>query len=133
MDPAAKKRLLHLTEIEKKAEEILVDKNDKVKLDMRRNLDRESIRSLEKLKPSEKLWTLIGSDFVRLSSSEAKSILEKDLMEANIEINKLHSDLKVKMNDLRDLEYEEKYKGFSLKPLSNSEMSALKQVWGVHS
>lgn len=133
MDPTEKKRLLHMTEIEKKAEEILIDKNDKVKLDMRRNMDRESIRALEKLKPKEKVWTLIGSDFVRLPSKDAKSILEKDLMEANIEINKLHSDLKVKMNDLRDLEFEEKYKGFSLKPLSKPEMSAIKQIWGERS
>lgn len=133
MDPTEKKRLVHMTEIEKKAEEILVDKNDKVKLDMRRNMDRESIRALDKLKPNEKVWTLVGSDFVRFSSKDAKSFLEKDLMEANIEINKLHSDLKVKMNDLRDLEFQEHYKGFSLNPLSKSEMSAVKQIWGEHS
>ncbi|XKL69306.1 hypothetical protein PGB90_007075 [Kerria lacca] len=133
MDAAEQKTLLHMIEIEKKAEEILVDKNDKIKLDMRRNWDRESIRALEKLKTNEKVWTLFGSNYIRLTKEKAKNILEDDLKEANIEINKIHSELKLKMNDLRDLEYKEKYEGFSLNPLSRKEMSAVKQVWGESS
>lgn len=127
------KQLEHLTAIEKKAEEILVDKNDIVSLDMRRNWDRESIRAVEKLPQRAKVWTSFGACIVKVSRDKAKEMLEKDLMEANIEVNTKRSDMKIKANDLRDLEYEEKYKGFSLTPLSREEMSAMKQVWGERS
>lgn len=130
MDSKEKKQLMHLIEIEKKAEEILVDKNDIVSLDMRRNWDRESIRALEKLKPNEKVWTVFGPAIVKLPRDKAKEILEKDLVEANIEINVKRSDMKMKVNDLRDLEYKDKYSGFSLNPLTRQELSAVKQVWG---
>lgn len=122
-----------MIEIEKKAEEILVDKNDIVSLDMRRNWDRESIRALEKLNPNEKVWTVFGPTIIKLSNEKAKCILQQDLMNANIEVNTKRSDMKSKVSDLRDLEYQEKYPGFYLNPLTTKEFSAMKQVWGEKS
>lgn len=133
MDTKGKKQLQHLIEVEKKAEEILVDKNDSIHLDMRRNWDRESLRAIEKLKENEKVWTIFGPNITKFTKEKAKSILNQDLVDANVEINKIRSDMKVKMNDLRDLEYQEKYTGFSLKALSKKEISAMKQVWGESS
>ncbi len=131
MDPIERKRFLHMVEIEQKAEEILVDKNDKVKLDMRRNWNRESLRALEKLQSNEKVWMLSHGLYAKFSKAEAKAELEKELKETNIEINKLHSDLKVKVNQLKDLEYQENFNtGFSLKSLTKTELAAVKQVLG---
>lgn len=127
------KQLKHMIEIEKKAEEILVDKNDIVSLDVRRNWDRESIRALEKLNPHEKVWTVFGSTIIKLSKEKAKCILQQDLMNANIEVNTKRSDMKSKVSDLQDLEYQEKYPGFYLNPLTKKEFLAMKQVWGDNS
>ncbi|XP_065204228.1 p53 and DNA damage-regulated protein 1-like [Planococcus citri] len=133
MDNKEKKQLQHLFEVEKKAEQILVDKNDSVSLDMRRNWDRESLRALDKLRDGQKVWTIFGPNITKLTKEKAKEILEQDMVDANIEINKLRSDMKVKVNELRDLEYQEKYTGFSLNALTNKELSAMKQVWNERS
>lgn len=132
METNYQKQLLHMTAIEMKAQEILIDKNDSVSLDMRRNLDREALRALEKT-TERNVWTMVGSSLVKLPVEKAKELLEKDLKEANIEINKIRSNLKVKVNELRDLEYQDKYTGFSLNALSQKELSAMKQVWGESS
>lgn len=130
MDSNEQKQLQHLMDVERKAEGILVDKNDSISLDMRRNWDRESLRAIEKLKDREKVWTIFGPNITKLTKEKAKSYLNQDLVSANIEINTIRSDMKVKLNDLRDLEYQDKYTGFDLKALSRKELSAMKQVWG---
>lgn len=133
MDNEEKKQLHHLFEVEKKAEQILVDKNDSVSLDLRRNWDRESLRALDKLRDGQKVWTIFGSNITKLSKEKAKEMLNQDMIDANIEINKLRSDMKVKVNELRDLEYQDKHTGFSLNALTNKELSAMKQAWGQNS
>lgn len=52
-----------------------------------------------------------------------QSVLDK-------EINVLRSELKVKVNSLREKEGREELKGFGLKALSQEEMSAVRQVIG---
>lgn len=44
----------------------------------------------------------------------------------NAKIKKLRQKQKVLVNKLRDLEHDEPLKGFDLKPMSYSEMSAIK-------
>lgn len=46
------------------------------------------------------------------------------------EINKIRSDLKVKVNKLRDLEFVNPVPGLTLNPLSREEMAAVNQVLG---
>lgn len=53
-------------------------------------------------------------------------------MTINSEINKIRSELKVKVNKLRDLEYESPMRGFDLAPMSREEISAINQVLGGH-
>ena len=56
-----------------------------------------------------------------------------DQVEADVEINKLRSNLKVKVNDLRDLEHQNPVPGLMLKALSPAEMNAVGQALGRHS
>ena len=53
-----------------------------------------------------------------------------DQKQCDIEINKLRSDLKVKVNELRDLEMSPPVPGLMLQPLSRTEMGAVNQVLG---
>lgn len=53
-----------------------------------------------------------------------------DYKQVDQEINKLRSDLKVKVNNLRDLDHQPPVPGLTLKALSRSEMDAVGQVLG---
>lgn len=66
------------------------------------------------------------------SSVSDKKFTVIDQVTINSEINKLRSELKVKVNDLRDLEFEDPVPGLNLKPMTREEMSAINQVLGYH-
>lgn len=51
-------------------------------------------------------------------------------MECDIEINKIRSELKVKVNELRDFELNPPVPGLMLQPMSHKEMFAIKHAWG---
>lgn len=51
-----------------------------------------------------------------------------DQRECSTAINKLRSDLKIKVNELRDLELSPSVPGLMLEPMSNKEMDAMRQV-----
>ncbi|CAG5101374.1 Similar to Gpank1: G patch domain and ankyrin repeat-containing protein 1 (Mus musculus) [Cotesia congregata] len=53
-----------------------------------------------------------------------------DQNECDVAINKLRSDLRVKVNELRDLEHATPVPGLMLKPLSHAEMSAINKLCG---
>jgi len=53
-----------------------------------------------------------------------------DKVELDKEINVLRSELKVKVNDLREKEGQEEVKGLGLKALNKEEMAAVRQVIG---
>lgn len=53
-----------------------------------------------------------------------------DQRECDIQVNKLRSNLKVKVNELRDLEHTPPVPGLMLKPMSHAEMSAINQSIG---
>jgi hypothetical protein len=50
-----------------------------------------------------------------------------DQVRLDTEINTLRSELKLKVNNLRDKEGQPELKGFGLKALNNEEMSAVRQ------
>ncbi|XP_014253053.1 p53 and DNA damage-regulated protein 1 [Cimex lectularius] len=126
------KSLRELVGIESLAEEILRDKAEVVSIDKKRNSNREGIRQLMKSN-EKKTWMTLGPILVKMPSDKVRNMLEKDQKVLDIEINKVRSDLKVKVNKLRDLEYNDPLKGFDLKPLSRQEMSAVGQALGRHS
>lgn len=53
-----------------------------------------------------------------------------DQRECNTAINKLRSDLKIKVNELRDLELTPPVPGLMLEPMSHKEMDAIGQILG---
>ncbi|KAF6208247.1 hypothetical protein GE061_016699 [Apolygus lucorum] len=125
------KGIKELTEIENVANEILRDKSEIVALDKRRNSNREGIRALMKEKKKTS-WMAVGPVLIKLRTEKAKTLLEKDQLATDTEINKLRSELKLKVNKLQDLEYKDPIPGLTLKPLNKQEFSAFKQWIPAH-
>lgn len=126
------KALKHIQKVEEKANEILTDRQEIIALDKRRNNDRVGMRALQK-QNCEKLWITIGPLLLKMPSKTAEELLVKDQTECNIEINKLRSNLKIKVNELRDLELNPPVPGLMLQPMSHQEMSVIKQILGQNS
>ncbi|XP_076657937.1 p53 and DNA damage-regulated protein 1 isoform X2 [Halictus rubicundus] len=123
------KALKHIELVEEKAGEILTDRQEIIALDIRRNDDRVGMRALQKQK-SKKTWVTLGPLLFKMPSKTAEELLAKDQTECDIEINKLRSNLKIKVNELRDLELDPPVAGLMLQPMSHKEMSAIKQIYG---
>ncbi|GFG35221.1 hypothetical protein Cfor_01324 [Coptotermes formosanus] len=122
--------LKHLEEVEMLGEEIVRDKQEVVALDRRRNQNREALRAL--YQSGGKTWLTLGSLLVKMPADKAKELLEQDQVRLDTQINKLRSELKVKVNRLRDMEFQSPVPGLMLNPLSSSELSAMGQVMGRH-
>lgn len=114
------KVLKYLTSVEKLAEEILTDKREIVMLDKRRNQNREALRELSKSGQS-KCWVSVGSVLVKQNLETTRTLLEADQKQLNIDVNILRSNLKIKVNDLRDLEMQPPVPGLMLVPMSQNE------------
>ncbi|CAF4884092.1 unnamed protein product [Pieris macdunnoughi] len=125
------KTLKYLVSVEKLADEILSDKREIVLLDKRRNQNREALRDLAKSKP-KKCWVTVGSVLVKHNMESTKSLLEADQKQLDIDINTLRSNLKVKVNNLRDLEMQAPVPGLMLVPMSNRETEALSRSGLIH-
>ena len=102
-----------------------------VDLDRKRNSNREAIRALEKMAKehhkgeASKAWLAMGNSFFRLPNKGAMDMLKTDQTNLDISVNKLRSELKDKVNRLRELEGREGLKGFGLKALSKDELTAV--------
>lgn len=118
------KILTYLISVEKLAEEILSDKNEIILLDKRRNQNREALRNLTK-SPQNKCWATIGSILVKHEVTSIRKLLEADQLQLDIDINKLRSNLKLKVNSLRDLEMQPPVPGLMLVPMSQKETQGL--------
>jgi len=126
--------LISVQEVEECAEDVLSTKQEIIDLDRKRNANREAIRALEKkekehCKGSEsKSWLAMGNSFFKLPTGCAVEMVKKDQVKLNSAVNTLRSDLKVKVNSLREKEGKEELKGFGLKALGKDEMAAVSQV-----
>jgi len=126
--------LISLQEIEASAEEVLSAKQEIVDLDRKRNANREAIRALEKQAKEHykgencKSWLAMGNSFFCLPNRKASEMVKKDQVHLDKDINILRSDLKVKVNQLREKEGKKELQGFGLKALSKEEMAAVGQV-----
>lgn len=126
MDDQAK-ILKYLIGVEKLAEEIMNDKREIIMLDKRRNQNREALRDLSK-SSQLKCWVTVGSVLVKHNLEATKALLDADQIQLNININKLRSNLKVKVNKLRDLEMQPPVPGLMLVPLGNKETEGLSRA-----
>merc|ERR1712080_534037 len=104
----------------------------------KRNQNREAIRALSKSsqentamkEENQKCWLAMGNCFFQLPKNKSQELLKQDQNRLDSEINKLRSDIKVKVNNLRDKEGKDELKSFNLKAMTQEEMSALHQVIG---
>lgn len=126
------KSLQHLEEVESLGEEILTDRSEIVALDKRRQDNREGLRALSKC-TDKKTWMALGPLLIKLPKEKAQDLMQKDQVQVDAEINKLRSNLKVKVNNLRDLEHQNPVPGLMLNALSPAEMNAVGQIIGRHS
>ncbi|XP_045451502.1 p53 and DNA damage-regulated protein 1 [Melitaea cinxia] len=126
MDDQAK-ILKYLICVEKIAEEIMNDKREIIMLDKRRNQNREALRDLSK-SLQLKCWVTVGSVLIKHNLEATKTLLDADQTQLNININKLRSNLKVKVNKLRDLEMQPPVPGLMLVPMSNKETEGLSRA-----
>lgn len=114
------KVLDYLLSVEKLAEEILSDRREIVLLDKRRNHNREALRDLAK-SSQNKCWVTVGSVLIKNNLEATQSLIEADQRQLNIDINKLRCNLKIKVNNLRDLEMQPPVSGLMLIPMSQKE------------
>lgn len=70
------KTLRYLEEVEAKAEEILMDKQEVIALDKRRNDDRMGERALRNQK-YDKTWMAVGPLLIKMTSNSAQELLVK--------------------------------------------------------
>ncbi|XP_023246882.1 G patch domain and ankyrin repeat-containing protein 1 homolog [Copidosoma floridanum] len=119
----------YFQKIEAKGLEILTDRQEVVALDKRRNDDRMGMRALQK-QNHDKTWMTVGPILLKMPAKKAEELLKEDQKQCDIEINKIRSDLKVKVNELRDIEHNPPVPGLMLKPMSKTEMAAMNQVMG---
>ncbi|XP_067632998.1 p53 and DNA damage-regulated protein 1 [Eurosta solidaginis] len=113
---------------EEVADKILVNKQELVELDKRRQQTREAVRELEKnAEDSEKkVWITVGSMLVKLEKAAALKLLKNDQMQIEREINIMNSEQKLLVNKHRDLEHFSPYSGTQIKALDRKEFVALK-------
>ncbi|RVE42612.1 hypothetical protein evm_012732 [Chilo suppressalis] len=116
--------LAYLVSVEKLAEEILSDRHEIIMLDKRRNQNREALRELTKSQQG-KCWVTVGSVLIKNNLETTKSMLEADQKQLHVDINNLRSNLKVKVNNLRDLEMQPPVPGLMLVPMTPRETEGL--------
>ncbi|CAB3376104.1 Hypothetical predicted protein [Cloeon dipterum] len=124
--------LRHLIATNKAAEEVLADRHALIEVDKCRQNMRVAARAIEQSAggPDERITLLTGAVMLKLPKKDVQSILKKDLLELDIESNRIRSELKEKVNLVQELELKDPLKGFDLKPLSKVEMAAVGQVLG---
>jgi len=119
-------------------EKVLSTRQEIVDLDRRRNSNREAIRNLQRASKQHykgderKAWIAVGNTFLKIPSAKARTFLEQDQKQLDIEVNKLRSKLKDHVNELRDREGQEELKGFGLTALSKEELGLVHQTIQDH-
>ncbi|XP_075032682.1 p53 and DNA damage-regulated protein 1 [Mixophyes fleayi] len=120
--------LAYLQEVEGRAEDVLVDRRQIVDLDMKRNQNREALRALSRDNTQGPVTVCFGSMFINLPKDKTKEMIQRDQDQLDAEINKLHSQLKLKVNQLYEAQGKPELKGFNLTPLDPDEMKAINKV-----
>ncbi|XP_044736595.1 p53 and DNA damage-regulated protein 1 [Chrysoperla carnea] len=126
-----RKEITYLKDVEAVGQSILSDKQEIIDLNKRQNVNREGLRAMQK-SSNKKHFISIGGLLIKTDKKECERIINDDQHKIEAQINCLRSGLKVKVNNLRDLEFEPPVPGLNLAPLSKDEMNAVRQVMGGH-
>lgn len=120
--------LLHrMRKTERLGEEILIERQQVIDYDRRRNTNREALGELTRrsMKDSSKVWINFGNLFIRMNKPVAVKLVEDDQQELTSVIDSLRDGLVVKAQKLREHEGDEGgiSKGWGLKSVNTSDMS----------
>ncbi|KAG8567242.1 hypothetical protein GDO81_013551 [Engystomops pustulosus] len=123
------KVLAYLQEVERKAEDVLGDRRQIVDLDIKRNQNREALRALSTDSfQSGPVTVCFGDMFINLPKDKTKEMIRRDQEKIDEEILNLRSQLKVKVNQLYEVQGKSELKGFNLTPLNPDEVKAINKI-----
>ncbi|XP_019365528.1 PREDICTED: p53 and DNA damage-regulated protein 1 [Gavialis gangeticus] len=126
-EPAAVLRCV--AEVEVLAEEALAARQQIVDLDVKRNRNREALRTLHKdPRPDGNVMVCFGNMFIQLPKSTTKEMMQKDQEHLDEEINNLRKELRVKVNHLFEAQGKAELKGFNLNPMTPEEMKLINRI-----
>ncbi|XP_061893490.1 p53 and DNA damage-regulated protein 1 isoform X4 [Entelurus aequoreus] len=128
MDAESQRVVKYLSEVEEAAEDVLTTKQQMVDLDMKRNKNREALNALKDETCSEKVKVCFGNMFIKFPKSKAREVIQKDQEVLDKELNKLHTTLKAKVNELNEMQGKPELRGYKLSPLSTDEMKAINSL-----
>lgn len=120
-----------LTKIELTADDIIDTRQQIVNLDAKRHKTREAINRLRELhnknpRSVKRNWVCLGDMFIELNYNTTRNSIIDEQYQLDQGVEKLHDELKEKVNNLRELEGKPELRGFSLKPLKKEEILALR-------
>ena len=119
-----------LKQSENLGEEVLADQQQIVELDKRRQTNRQALRAVKNEKEENKMWVMMGNEFVKVEKSLLGSWLESDQKVLDKEINSIRDGLKSKVQALKQLEGEEIPRGFFLEAMKKNELSNIGSTAG---
>ncbi|XP_069740907.1 p53 and DNA damage-regulated protein 1 isoform X1 [Narcine bancroftii] len=119
----------YLTEVELLAENVIVDKQQIINLDGKRNRNREALRALQNSSnQSGNVMVCFGNLFIKFPKSRTRDMIQKDQEQLDEEICNLCNQLKVKVNRLNEAQGKPEIRGFNLTPLTYEEMQAVTKI-----
>ncbi|KAG8567244.1 hypothetical protein GDO81_013551 [Engystomops pustulosus] len=100
-----------------------------VDLDIKRNQNREALRALSTDSfQSGPVTVCFGDMFINLPKDKTKEMIRRDQEKIDEEILNLRSQLKVKVNQLYEVQGKSELKGFNLTPLNPDEVKAINKI-----
>ncbi|XP_072308936.1 p53 and DNA damage-regulated protein 1 [Eucyclogobius newberryi] len=129
MDTDSQRVLEYLTQVEEAAEDVIATKQQIVDLDLKRNRNREALNALRHDLPnSDKVKVCFGNIFIKFPAKKTTEMIQRDQEQLDKEINDLRKELKVKVNQLNNIQGKPELKGFSLTSLSPEELKAVDNI-----
>ena len=119
-----------LKQSENLGEEVLADQQQIVELDKRRQTNRQALRAVKNEKEQDKMWVMMGNEFLKVERDLLGSWLESDQKVLDKEINSIRDGLKSKVQALKQLEGEEIPRGFFLQAMKKNELSNIGSTAG---
>ena len=122
-----------LKQSENLGEEIVSDQQQIVELDKRRQTNRQAVRAVKSEQKEDKMWAMMGNEFVKVDKKLLESWLENDQLVLDKEIDGLRDGMKDKVSALKRLEGKDLPSGFYLNAMSKQDFSDLGSVAGKFS
>ncbi|KAI8593094.1 hypothetical protein BDZ88DRAFT_405471 [Geranomyces variabilis] len=114
-------------ELERLAEDILIQKQLIIDLDRRRNDNRVALRSISATSAPKKTHFFAGGLFIKLPTPTVKSFLSTDQVNIDAEIDRLRTSMKAQSRELELLEKGavKANKGFDLKGMRREDLEGI--------